>query len=108
LTSRLGIQRLPQHYERAHDAAHQAGKQPSPAESGTRPILAKDWMNRAERAANDDVAGEGKVRTGACRDAVHGRQYRNRQRADRPDQRVIVTIEMIAEIGDWTVLGRVS
>ena len=97
---RLGVERLGEQRQRlgarlAEDAA--ASDQLPPA-SGTRPILAKAWMNLAELRRQHDVAGEGDVGARAGGDAVDRADHRLLDGADQPQRRVVEGLERRAEV----------
>ena len=70
-----------------------------PPLSGIRPILANDWMKVASSAASDEVAGEGEIGAGARGDSVHGADDRLLERANGADDRRVLPLDDVAEIG---------
>jgi len=105
MTSRLGIQSSPSITSARARCGPTSGSSQVPPESGTRPILAKDWMNRAETPAMTMSQAKARFAPAPAATPFTAAKQGSAARGS-PGPAVIVTIEMIAEIGDWTVLGQ--
>ena len=81
------------------------GRKYVPPESGIEPDLAERLDEARRLRGDDDVAGEREVGARAGRDAVDRADDRQRQRAQREHQRLVVALDRRAEI-DRRVAGR--